>query len=233
MIKRPDYCFRVLHNRGVDGIFIPPLPGKMGQCHLANIAGWNRFSVVTTTYAIDAPAFRRVVPDHFRNIKRICEIMAKRGYERIGLVIPQSLDERVFNHYSGGYAAFHFAAKRAMLRPFLFNEMEDRVPHLLTWVREERPDALILSNRETALEVLAELRQGNENVLPIGVVARFDDFTAGIDELPSKIGVIAAEVLGDMIYRNEKYDQCIPIVTMVPGNWEDGRLMRLAPEKKG
>lgn len=221
-LKKPEHSLNILHNRGIDGILLPPLPGRLNQRRLPIDIGWERFSVVTTTYAVEFPIFRRIVPDHFRNILLICETLSAEGYQRIGLAIPESLDQRVAYHYSGGFAAFHLGQRKPMLPPLLYQSPSHRFAEQRKWFEQHRPDALIVTSKEAAHDFAEELKPVIPKSFPLASVAQFDQTTMGIDELPKLIGAIAIESLAGMIMRNEKGIHLKPVVTMIPGEWKSG-----------
>lgn len=221
-LENPASMSRMLYHRGVEGIFLapPPIPlanfspGKATRC-------WDHFSVITTTFAIKTPLFRKVLPDHFRNMISICTGLVDRGYQRIGLAIPEHLDQRVLHHFSGGFLAFHLATKRKMLQPHLYGPERDP-DHLCAWFQNEKPDAIIVSSSQIAPGIAETLKLAIPGPVAFAALAFLNQEIAGINELPERIGSIAMETLGAMITHNEKGIPSEPVTTMVSGVWQDG-----------
>jgi len=222
-MENPEHSLKVLYHRGVDGILLLPLPPGMRQCGLPESTYWQHFSTMVATYAIDAPDFRRVVPDHFKNIKLMCERLSSFGCRRIGLAIPRQFDDRVLNHYSGGYASFHMFENRVMPKPFMYLSPEERRKNIGAWYLREKPDAIIVGSSEVAAEMMNDLKYSQIDQVCFATISLPDEELNGIDELPGRIGSVAVELLSGMIVHNEKGIPESPLVTMVPGVWKSGR----------
>lgn len=219
-ISNPERCSRILYYRGVEGILITPTPLRMNLSKLPDNAHWERFSVVTATSSILSPAFRKVMPDYFRNMMSICSKLEEDGYQRFGLVLARALDKRVQHLYTGAFAAFHLSTQRSMIPPVLFSHPNgfDTLPE---WYHREKPDALIVGSSCIAKEITEELNIPLNGHVPIAAVTLMDDSTAGINERPEDIGAMAAETLGTMIVHHEKGAITKPAVTLVEGEWKN------------
>lgn len=229
---------RALYHRGVEGILLPPAPLQMYQPYqdyLQSEHDLEKFSVVIATSTVIEPAFRSVIPHYFRNMVRLCEALLEKGYRRLGLAIPEDLDKRVAREYSGGFAAFHLTIKQSMLPPFLYTKLNstasDDRRKLREWFHDFEPDALIIGSsilKQDFVRIL-NVQPGTTGIASVSVL---DKSSAGIDELPARIGSIAVEALGSMIIHHEKGIPPHPTITTVKGDWQDGPLLpsRINPD---
>lgn len=220
LIERPHHTLDILYHRGVEGILISPASPSTRHRELTYDADWSRFSIIAATYSIFAPAFRRVVPDHFKNTTKICRTLADRGCERIGLAISQHLDQRTYYHHSGSYSAFHNATSRAPL-PLCYCNTANDFERLKDWYQREQPDGLIFSSGWTARNFSRRLQPFLTEPIAIASISLPEEYSSGVDELPEQIGAIAIDTLSGMIIHHEKGLPENPIVTMLEGQWRE------------
>jgi DNA-binding LacI/PurR family transcriptional regulator len=110
------------------------------------------------------------------------------------------------------------------LRPLIVDQWDDRA--FLTWFRAHRPDAIV-----TRLpEVLACLRRAGFRVpAEVGVAFHsLDEERKGLSGMKKnsfQIGVMAVDLLVDMMHRNERGIPPIPYRLMVEGSWCEGKTL--------
>lgn len=220
-LENPHHVFRVLHHRGVEGIFLPPIDShRHAPLQIPANAEWDRFSVIATSFSVSLPTLHRVVPDQFKNMTLICDSLANRGYRRIGLTLPKYSERKVRYHYSGGFSAYHLAEDREMIPIYYYDKVADD-PGLIEWYQREKPDAIIISYGDAA-PVIAR-RLGLPFPGPVAFAALTSpESIAGIDERPEEVGSMAMELLSGMIVHQEKGLGTRPTVTMVEGIWKEG-----------
>lgn len=226
-LDNPSRGARVLFNRGIDGILLPPVPRKLYPDFRLPESCWERFSVVVATSAGFSTPLRRVMPDYFRNMMLICSKLSEAGFQRIGLTLPDDLDDRTFRNFTGAFSAFHISEGRQWVPPCLYGNQNFRMNHadekrIRKWYQDHKPDAIII-NSNTNADIFKNLLQDLSITgdVPLAAVTILDPSIdiPGIDERPEKIGIIAAEALGSMIIHNEKGLPSPPTVTMVEGIW--------------
>lgn len=214
---KPKRLAQILHARGVEGILLSP---TINSDSLPPDAGWEGFSVVAATHSIPNPIFRRAVPAHYNNMFQLCSELNRRGYHRIGLVIPLHGDNRVHHHFSGAFAAFHFSNKFQMIPPLLYRSR--RESEMRKWFRAERPDALIVHSGLVAPIIAEHLGLKIPGPVAIASASEPNDIWSGISEYPEMIGATAIEMLCGMILRGETGLPQRPSATMIDGVWKEG-----------
>jgi len=218
-LNNPKHFSRMWYNRGVEGILLPPASYQTRDQALPLHSYWDRFSVVAATYSIPYPTFHRVVPNHFKNINLVCQKLTEQGYQRIGLVIPESLDQRGHHHFSGGFAAFHLSTSKAMIPPFLYDKIGD-ASKLRRWLELKKPDALIVSSGKIAQNIIQQLKSFKSARTAIAAIA-LPGKGAGIDELPKEIGAKSIELIASMIVHRNTGLPTHPTVLMIEGIWNN------------
>lgn len=210
---------RVLHSRGVEGLFLLPLrePSKLGSR-----LDWRDFSVVAVTSSISAPRFHSVTPAHFENALRACRELRRAGYERVGLAMSRLWDVRVQYRWSGAMAWHNAHGGAQRVAPLLYESSgaEFDAHAFCAWLRCEQPDAILYEGfdrqrfDDVARDVPARQR-------PAFVALNWPAWPGdiGIDQCVERIGGVAAELLAAMIARGEKGVPAEPTTTHVPGKW--------------
>lgn len=219
-LAHPKRIAQIWRNRGVEGILLPPSSPDVHTIRLPVDSIWEDFSVVAATHSVTQPAFRRVVPDHVKNIMATCNALALKGFRRIGLALPTPLEQRVGYHFSAGFSAFHLAANREMLPPLLYHDRNDEML-LQKWYRRVKPDAIIVSSGRVARPTANALGLDFPGSVEFAAVAYPEGLASGIDELPEQVGTIAVDTLSGMIMHREKGIPSHPTTIMVEGVWKE------------
>ena len=213
-MTNPGHLRRMLRSRGVDGMLVAPLPAPLV---LSNDLGWDELSVVAATYSMLRPDFHRVVPHQFDNMLLLCDQLTRRGFRRIGLVSDAASDQRV-HHCASAAVTWHnlFGSGSEFVRPLLVEEFV--AAPLAKWLREERPDVVIVLDEERAVKLTSVVLSKSE-ARPTIVCSSWTPGQqfAGIDERPAEVGARGVELLASMILHNEKGVPRVGTVTMVGG----------------
>lgn len=216
----PARLERVLLARGVEGVLLLPL---RTPADLSERLNWSRFSVISVTSSLIAPDFHSVTPSHFDNMMLACRELAKGGHRRIGLALSRDWDVRVRHRWSGGIAWQNQFGATEPVKPLIYDRPgpDLNADILRSWLRAERPDAVILetvdrSGFERAVASLAAKKRPKCVTMnwpsPLAV--------AGIDQQVERIGAAAVELLGGMIGRGEKGVPLQPTQSFIEGVWK-------------
>jgi DNA-binding LacI/PurR family transcriptional regulator len=167
--------------------------------------------------------------DYFDGASQLVEL-EKRHYRRVGLVNLREHDLKVDNNWLAAYLVEQTRLPRGhQLPPLVLDQWDDR--KLLAWVRQYRPEAIV-----TRLpEVLGSLRRAGFAVPEdIGVAYHtLDEKSRGFSGMRKnsfQIGVMAVDLLVDMLHRNERGIPPRPYLLMVEGSWVEGETLRQPSE---
>ncbi len=198
----PRVLQRMLQARGVAGLVFGPSPVK----DFSGLLDWQHFAVILTSYAVIGPHFHRVVPNQYSATRLALDELIKRGYTRIGLVVPRWVEERVHYFHS---VAFAWESVRRGGKPLLCYHDPDTQPltHLRTWFRTQRPDSLVLCS-PLDYEGLLCKTLGRQAVSRLGIVSLGYETqsanTMTVDYRPATLGAIAVDQLVNQLHRNER-----------------------------
>jgi len=185
---------------------------------------------VTFGYTLLSPRLHLVSNHEYRTMGSLFAELQKRHYQRVGLVNLREHDIRVDNNWLAAYLVEQTRLRREhQLPPLVLDQWDAR--KLLSWVRQYRPDAIV-----TRLpEVLHSLRRGGYAVPEdIGVAYHTLDEKSrcfsGMRKNSFQIGVMAVDLLLDMLHRSERGIPPRPYLLMVEGSWVEGETLRQASE---
>jgi DNA-binding LacI/PurR family transcriptional regulator len=202
----------ILRARGIQGLIIGPQERPHGRMDLE----WDHFCTVSIGFSLEYPSFHVVAGETFKSMLLCMRELSKLGYQRIGLVILPDQDERTQNRYIGAYhAAWECLPRRKpipILRTALLNEET-----FSKWFKKTSPDAIIGPNEKIPkfLEKLGCRIPGD-----IGFACPFcvDRFSHA-DGCPQEVGRAAAELVSNMIDRNETGVPTSPRTLMIEPLW--------------
>lgn len=224
---RPD-IERMLLSRGVEGVLLLPVRTPRS---FVSLLDWSKFAVVATTYGVLAPEFHRVVPHQFSNMLTLCGELVRRGYRRIGIVEPAQHDRTVNHGFSAAVIWQSVLGGTERVMPLIHEG--PRPAELKAWYARERPDVIITQGDADGRAIAREL--GLRIPGPVGFASANKSgasIFAGIEERPAHIGAAAVRLLTSLLQHGEKGIPAVPTVTMVKGEWVDGRSVR-APRAQG
>jgi LacI family transcriptional regulator len=214
----------ILWTRGIQGVLLPP------QEALTSIElDWDSLSAVTFGYTLLRPRLHLVSNHEYRTMGTLFAELEKRRYQRIGLVNLREHDKRVDNNWLAAYLIEQTRLQpKNQLPPLVLEEWNAKT--FLSWVKRFRPDVIV-----TRLpEVLLSLRRAGLNVPDdIGVAFHTLDeksrSLSGMKKNSLQIGVMAVDLLIDMLHRNERGVPLHPYLLMVEGTWVEGNTLRKSP----
>ena len=211
----------ILWTRGIYGVLLPP------QEHLATIdLHWQQFSAVTFGHTLVHPRLHLVSNHEYRTMNALFAELVQRGYGRVGLVELRDHDERVDHNWLAAYLVEQQGLRRKdRIAPLLLPGWDG--PTFLAWTRQHRPDVIVTKLPEV-LRCLQ--REGYRVAKDIGVAFHsLDEKSAGLTGMRKnarQIGVMAVDLLVDMIHRGERGVPVRPSLFMVEGSWVEGNTLR-------
>lgn len=202
----------ILSSRGVLGVIIGPLPEPGAAPDL----DFGRFAVVTPGYSLRSPRPHRVGTHCARGIDTAVGECLASGLRRIGLALSAESDERMQRAWSGALLArqLSFAASERV-EPLILPKARWTASALETWRRRERPDAILLSHRDTWIAPATSRRPPRLVALDL----QDGDVCAGIDQRHAHCGATAVDLLSTQILHNELGLPARPLTVLVEGIW--------------
>jgi LacI family transcriptional regulator len=221
----PQRLSQILWTQNVQGLLIAPLPVDFPLIEI----DWKKFAALSLDYSLLRPVLNRVVDDHAFGIERVLVEVARRGYQRPGLVLRASQDVRthhirlgVFIVNCGLHADWHPVA------PLILPEDKWDSDLYADWIKREQPDVVLTEEGElpSATRALG-LRVPRDLGIAFFHKENPKRSLSGLLINAPEVGATAANILIRMIETNERGEAKVPTTTQVQSfTWHDGRTLR-------
>jgi len=217
----------ILEARGIEGLlcfgspnFDEEFPAELSRC-----------AIVTVGLSLRTP-LHRVVSDSFSDTVTALDRLQRLGYLRPGLVISSYEELRGAHKHTAAYLGWceHRLGQAAALPILRLDEVEPAP--LLTWLKRERPDALVFVHQGDVLGDLQALLRRHRVRVPrnLGVLAISPTLAgakfAGLHENQLMMGVRAVELLAARIANRDLGIPRFPRIELVESLWQDGHSLR-------
>jgi LacI family transcriptional regulator len=227
--KSPRRLSRILQARGVRGVMLGPRPDGVPPPRL----DWENFAVIGLGLPHPAFPLHLVSNDHYFSSLRSTQECHSLGYRRPGLILRESHRAKFQGRWEAG---FHFAQQSlpglASVPPLFLPDPElaesFSSPAFLSWLEQEKPDAILALNPEYMEAALKSYARTTRRP-PISLVnlscPSLDSRFSGIFPNGQLIGATAIELLASRIERNDLGLPRQGITTMVEGIWNPGKTL--------
>lgn len=217
--------FRVLFNRGIQGIIVYPLePG--GSIEGAN---WNPFSAVDSGFSLHAPRLHQVTFHYFEGVMLAMDQLHHLGYRRIGLALRNERDASACHLWQAGFLLHNAHSGRERVRPLIRPRITRDA--LLRWLDRQRPDVVMTAEdrwnapilhmiQEAGIRVPDELGYANLDIAPAY------RHVAGIDQQAELIGRALVDLVVSLIHGCERGIPDHPKTVLTRGVWRQGNTVR-------
>ena len=213
---------QILLTRSIHGLVIAPLSAAHGELDL----DWQHFSAVTFGYSLTKPLLHRAVNHQFRSMRLAMRELRKLGYQRLGLALPSSLNERVDRQWVASFLVeqLHLDHNVPLFVP---EDPQWSFENFRKWFNAHKPDAVI-SHEEVAYDWLKKLGAHVPDDVGFVHLNCADDSGqfAGIYQNGPTVGAVAVDFLIGMIHRNERGEPALPHSLLVEGTWVAGKTVR-------
>lgn len=209
---------RVLHNRGVRGLIISPMPTNLLPLEI----DWSRHAVIAVGYSFQQVEMHRVANAHFVGLLECYRRLRETGRARIGCLLGRDDDRRALHYWqAAARAAAHVLGGRPI--PPLMLQASDGRADFERWFARHRLDAVIGPHPDKAL---GWLREAGVDVPREVAYASLDltsgAATAGIRQSWESIYCTAVDQLAGELARNEFGLPEAPRTTLIAGAWVPG-----------
>lgn len=219
----PRRLSRVLYSRGIRALVIAPAFEVGTKLELE----WEHFAAVTIGYTIASPELHRTSHAHYNGMFLALRELDRKGYRRIGYVTRSEQDERVNHQWLGSLLAFQRELDpAARVEPLLSPDLA--LPTFRAWLRREQPD-VVISNLMEPVHLLKELGYAIPRDIGYASIDLAPEVfgIAGVDQLPVRVGAMAADLAIKQAQHNEFGLPRFPVDLRIDGVWRDGGTVRV------
>lgn len=226
-LRAPGMTYRrfrsILDARGIEGLlcfgspdFDQEFPVELG-----------RYAVVTQGLSIRTP-LHRVISDSYNDTVEALNRLYQYKYRRPGLVIGRFEDLRGAHKHAAAYLGWCEQSPEPMAALPILRLDDVEADKLLSWLRHERPDAVLFVHVGDVLDSFRKILTENRvkvprdlGVLVISPVIADRDF-CGLEENQQLIGTWAVELLAARIANRDFGIPVNPRIEMVESVWRSG-----------
>lgn len=223
----PDRLRRILINRGIRGVIVPPMPIEATSIRF----DFDDFASVALRYGLAHPAFDRVMPDYFSAMGAALEKFLATGHRRIAFVTDTIVDERVYHRSLGAFLMARQSHPKCCLPPKIVEKWHG--PDFSAWVATSHPDAIIAPTYKDWKWIKQQLEADgwkmprDLSLANLGCLT--DSKEAGIAH---NVELEASTVIKLLARKVECAELGVPPQALrisVPGYWKDGALFAPRP----
>jgi DNA-binding LacI/PurR family transcriptional regulator len=213
--SNPARLVEILRARGINGIFLAPLPGSARTLGL-DIAN---FAAVGLGISVIEPVIRRVTADIFQVGRLAAQRCAELGYRRIGFAASAEMSSRLEHRMFAGYRQGLWDGGLAeTVAPLLAPHTGTFSTFLPAWCRTAEPDAVIFGTFDAGCLRAVPPEIGCINLNVSGLRS---EITGVFQDLP-RIGAMAAEQLHLALQQNATGPLDHPQTYLLGGVWVAG-----------
>ena len=223
----PSRLSSIIWNRGIEGVIIAPLQGKLSGGKIRSIQlDYSLFSVVEISETVDWPDLDRSMHDQYTAMLKCLDELRELNYRRIGLVIEEALDLRVNGKWTAAFLRHREHHKADKMPPPLLLPAHDE-KRFDRWFTQHQPD-VIISVDQFALRLMQ--KRGCRIPEQVGYASMDLDGDAsssltisGIDQNSRMVGASAVDLLVASIHRGQRGIPVCPVRIEVEGAWRAGQ----------
>lgn len=210
----------IFRARNITGIMLCPHPTGYQEVTFP----WENYSLITFGYSMIRLRTHTVASAHYRNMRRVMQIVRERGYQRPGLIMPAQTDATCDHNVSAAYLIEQQLAGRKRIPPF-YDFISNR-EEVAAWLRKHRID-VVVTVQEYAPWLHQELLANHEGVALVNLsLSQPDDQISGIVEDDESIGTAAADLLVGALHRGERGLPLEPLRVHLEGHWNEGNTLK-------
>ncbi len=211
---RPARLRQILVSRGISGVIFAPI--VYGGAVTLDWE-WSPFAAAIVGHTDFTPPLSRSAHFHFRSVWQTLGRLRDEGRKRPAIILNHDTQERIHFMQTASFVANHPDPKNAARfvaygRPDAFDLPEK-------WLRETKPDALILSwqiDRKTAA-ALRKIAPGLRRLVTLEWHSR--GVLPGIDPLNDELAANAVDLVVAQLQRNELGLPARPVSMLIDGVW--------------
>jgi DNA-binding LacI/PurR family transcriptional regulator len=212
----PARLIEILRARGINGIFLAPLPGSLRTLDL----DITDFATVGLGMSVSEPVIRRVTADIFQVGRLAAQRCAELGYRRIGFAASAAMSSRLEDRMFAGYRQGLWDCGLAeTVPPLLTPPTAPFATFLPAWCRTRKPEVVLFGTFDAGCLRAVPPEIGCVN---LNVDTPRSDVTGVYQDQP-RIGAMAAEQLHLALQQNATGPLDQPQTYLHGGAWVVGR----------
>lgn len=229
----PSRLSNILWNRGIEGVIIAPLQGRLSRHHGRSIElDFSMFSLVEISETVAWPDLDRAMHDQYTSTLKCLEELHKLNYRRIGLVLDEALDVRVNGRWTAAFLRHRSLEGGKNYPPPLILAAPDHAT-FRRWLKRHRPDVIISLDHFADAMIKASGLKIPRDIGYVSLDLEGDSLRqpdlSGIDQNSRLVGAAAVDLLVGSIHRGHVGIPDHPVRIEVEGTWLLGKTVCRQP----
>ena len=226
----PARLSSIIWNRGIEGVIIAPLQGKISAGTNRRVElDFNLFSVVEISETVEWPDVNRSIHDQYTGMLKCLEELSSLNYRTIGLVLQQELDLRVNGKWTAAFLRHRNQTGAKHMPPPLILPTASQAD-FNRWYDRYHPDAIVSVDRFGLRFIETRGRRIPDDVgyatLDLDGEAASHPGLSGIDQNSHMVGAAAVDLLVTAIQRGQRGIPSQPMRIEIEGTWKTGKSTR-------
>lgn len=236
------FCFRerglsprrvagILEARGISGVLVLPLPERTESIGFP----FERFASIKIGYMLQSPSLHRVTTDYVLHLARILQRTDAAGYERVGYVVDEAVEERLARLAQAHYLLHQQKVPRSRRVPLYTGELlgnASGAKAFMAWWRRHQPDAVICQHLQPYFWLRdAGVRFPSEAAFAAITTRPDHPEVSGMLPCLSEIAATGVDLLSHAVLHADHGVPAFQRTVLICGTWHEGRTLR--PVRQG
>jgi DNA-binding LacI/PurR family transcriptional regulator len=216
--------FAEVRELGIQGFVVPAFEKPPQPAIDALLETLPAVAIGTSAYR---PACPLIIPDDAHSVHATLDVVERAGYQRIGIALPQYFSAESEDMWLGAALARRYRRPELYSIPLL-TYRDDQPEHLPAWVREQRPDCLVVL---TSAAVRTLVKDGIEIPGQLALTAirvwegEIDKALSGLWTPSHRLVRSALDLLNSMVRSGTPGKAMAALTELVAAEWITGRTL--------
>jgi DNA-binding LacI/PurR family transcriptional regulator len=213
---------QILRTRGINGIVFSGSE-RNTSFHLEMNWQWHCAAIIGNARC--SPELHRAGHYHFMGMRRIMTELSARGYRRPVGILESIVNERASRTLEAAFFAYHPSPSKA--HASLAKLPSTDPSPLARWLRQQRPDAIIVT-KQHMIEPVRALLGPTQRDIGFAVISIEENVgrASGVDPGHERVAANAVDLVIDQLVQNELGVPANPKELLFDGHWIEGTSLR-------
>ncbi len=213
---------QILHARGINGIVFSGSEHNT-SFHLEMNWEWHCAAIIGNARCV--PELHRAGHYHFMGMRRVMTELVGRGYRRPIAILESMVNERASRTLEAAFLAYHPSPDRA--RGALMKLPHAASTELAVWLRQRRPDAIVVTKQNMIAPVRKLLSPALADVgFAVVSIEENPGNASGVDPGHEMVAANAVDLVIEQLLQNDMGVPANPKELLFDGHWVEGASLR-------
>jgi DNA-binding LacI/PurR family transcriptional regulator len=216
----------ILEARGIEGVLLLPLPTRTHSLSFP----FEHFASIKLGYMLQSPLLHRVTTDYVMHLSRVLERLDAAGYERVGYVVDDLIEERLARLAQAHFLLYQQKVPRQHRVPLYTGQLlgnEAGAKPFLSWWKKHRPDAIICQHLQPYFWMREEGIRFPSDAGFVAITTRpGHPEVSGMLPCLGEIAATGIDLLSHAVLHADRGVPRFQRTVLICGTWHEGRTLR-------